>query len=100
MTFLNFGGYTLHHCAGFLISPVLTEGATSVEAYFPDSRFYDYYDGGLISARGVWTTLDAPMDFIPLHVHGGNILPTQEPARNTEASRKNPFGLIVALDVG
>jgi alpha-glucosidase (family GH31 glycosyl hydrolase) len=33
-----------------------------------------------------------------LHVRGGNILPTQEPALNTMLSRENPFGLIVALD--
>lgn len=38
------------------------------------------------------------MDFINLHVRGGYILPTQEPALNTMQSRKNPFGLIVALD--
>jgi alpha-glucosidase (family GH31 glycosyl hydrolase) len=44
-------------------------------------------------------TLSAPKEFIPLHIHGGNILPTQEPARNTETARNNPFGLIVALDV-
>jgi len=84
--------------SGFLVSPVITEGATSVEAYFPDSRFYDYYDGKAVTARGQTVTLDAPKDFIPLHVHGGNILPTQEPARNTETARNNPMGLIVALD--
>jgi len=43
-------------------------------------------------------SLNAPLDFIPLHVHGGNILPTQEPARNTELARNNPLGLIVALN--
>jgi alpha-glucosidase (family GH31 glycosyl hydrolase) len=43
-------------------------------------------------------TLGAPFGFINLHVRGGNILPTQEPALNTVISRQNPFGLIVALD--
>jgi len=38
------------------------------------------------------------MNFIHLHVRGGYILPTQEPAMNTMLSRQNPFGLIVALD--
>ena len=37
-------------------------------------------------------------DLINLHVHGGNILPTQEPAMNTELARNNPYGLIIALD--
>jgi len=41
--------------------------------------------------------LNAPSDFINLHVRGGNILPTQEPALNTLKSKQNPFGLIVAL---
>lgn len=35
-----------------------------------------------------------------MHVVGGNVLPTQEPARNTEAARLNPLGVIVALDDG
>jgi len=77
----------------------LTEATTTVDAYFPDSKFYNYYDGSAVETRGAVETLAAPLDFIPVHIHGGNILPTQEPARNTEASRLNPFGLIVALDV-
>jgi alpha-glucosidase (family GH31 glycosyl hydrolase) len=86
--------------SGLLVSPVLDEGATSVSAYFPNSPFYDYYTGAEVSTKGASVTLPAPLDFIPVHVHGGNILPTQEPARNTELSRNNPFGLIVALSGG
>lgn len=41
--------------------------------------------------------LDAPLEFINLHIRGGYILPTQDPALNTMLSRENPFGLIVAL---
>ncbi len=66
--------------------------------YFPDARFYSYYDGGEASVRGQFLTLDASMDFIQLFVRGGNVLPTQEPGINTEAARNNPLGLIVALD--
>lgn len=83
---------------GVLITPVLDQGHTSVRAYFPDSRFYDYYTGAEVNVRANYTDLDAPLDFINVHVHGGNIIPTQEPAVNTELSRNNPFGLIVALD--
>ena len=43
-------------------------------------------------------TLEAPLGHIPLHIRGGNILPTQEPGYTIAQSRKNPFGLIVALD--
>ena len=42
--------------------------------------------------------MDAPLDFINVHFRGGVIYPTQEPAVNTELSRKNPFGLVIALD--
>lgn len=45
-----------------------------------------------------YVNLDAPFDFINLHVRGGYVLPTQKPALNTMLSRQNPFGLIVALD--
>ena len=50
--------------------------------------------------RNKTTTLEAPKDYIPLHVRGGFIIPTQHPngSLNTNQSKKQPFGLIVALD--
>jgi alpha-glucosidase (family GH31 glycosyl hydrolase) len=84
----------------FLITPVITQGATSVTGYFPNARWYRYADGILESARGSSATLTAPLEFIPLHVRGGYILPTQEPATSTMFSRSNPLGLIAALDDG
>jgi alpha-glucosidase (family GH31 glycosyl hydrolase) len=84
--------------SGLLISPVLDEGAVTVRAYFPDERFYNYYDGARVGTRGGLVTLDAPMSYIHLHIRGGNILPTQDHAITTEAARNNPLGLIVALD--
>ncbi|XP_035110446.3 maltase-glucoamylase isoform X1 [Callithrix jacchus] len=82
----------------FLVSPVLELNARNVTAYFPRARWYDYYTGVDINARGKWKTLPAPLDHINLHVRGGYILPWQEPALNTHLSRKNPLGLIIALD--
>jgi len=81
-----------------MITPVLDQGAVTVDAYFPSGRFYSYYDGAEMATKGDTTTLNAPMDFINLHVRGGNILPTQESAMNTGLARNNPLGLIVALD--
>ncbi|CAH3034609.1 unnamed protein product [Porites lobata] len=80
-----------------LISPVLDEGKTSVEVYFPEARWYDYYTGKEVSRRKEYVSVDAPLDHIPLHIRGGYILPIQEPANNTVFSRKKPMGLIVAL---
>jgi len=36
------------------------------------------------SNSGVYVTVDAPLYHIPLHIRGGYILPTQEPANNTK----------------
>ncbi|XP_014672594.1 PREDICTED: LOW QUALITY PROTEIN: lysosomal alpha-glucosidase-like [Priapulus caudatus] len=80
-----------------LISPVLTENTTSVLAYLPRATWYDFYTGRVLPSSGRYVTLDAPMDTINLHVREGRILPTQEPALTTVDSRKNKFGLLVAL---
>ncbi|ELT99256.1 hypothetical protein CAPTEDRAFT_104324, partial [Capitella teleta] len=81
-----------------LISPVLEENTTSIRAYIPDSRWFSYYDGKEVDVRANFTQLEAPLDFIPLHVRGGHVLPTQRPANTTVTSRNNPLGLIAALD--
>lgn len=84
-----------------MVTPVLNEGAMSVSGYFPASHWYDYYTGELIVKtwdNGKTITLESPIDHIPLHIRGGYILPTQMAALNTVASRRNPFGLIVAPD--
>ncbi|XP_069085845.1 lysosomal alpha-glucosidase-like [Pleurodeles waltl] len=85
---------------GLMIAPVLYEGATSVDVYFPKARWFDYYTGEEIpnSYHQRSTSIPAPMDTIRLFVRGGYILPTQDPARTTTLSRKNPFGLVIALD--
>ena len=41
------------------------------------------FQGKEMSTRKGQVTLDAPLDHIPLHVRGGHIIPTQEPANNT-----------------
>ncbi|KAJ8029433.1 Sucrase-isomaltase, intestinal [Holothuria leucospilota] len=87
---------------GFMITPVLEEDETSVDAYIPKSRWYDWYTGKEVdqSLAGSFVTLDAPESYIPLHIRGGHILPTQQPANSTKFSRNNPFGLIIALSEG
>jgi len=44
--------------------------------------------------------LDAPLDFIPIHLRGGKMLPVQHPleALTTMDSRMNPLGLVISLD--
>lgn len=83
--------------SAILISPVVEEGKRSVNAYFPRDTWYNYYDGSLVKKVG-FQTLSAPLNFVNIHLRGGHIIPTQTPANNTHFSRKNNFGLIIALD--
>lgn len=80
-----------------LVSPVLTEGATSVTAYFPDDVWYDYYSGEQIKATKYYN-LSAPLTHIPVHIRGGFVVPRQRPSRTTKETRQNPYWLQIALD--
>ncbi|XP_078419908.1 sucrase-isomaltase, intestinal [Cetorhinus maximus] len=81
-----------------MISPALEEGVTTVHAYVPDSRWYDWFTAKSIPQRRKWIHMPTPLDHINLHIRGGYIIPWQEPANTTYYSRKNFLGLIVALD--
>lgn len=83
---------------GLLISPVLTAGDDTVNAYLPEyERWYDLHRVKEVTKKGD-VTLEAPIKIIPLHIRGGVIIPQQEPNITTAASRQNPFLLLVALD--
>ncbi|XP_078690863.1 lysosomal alpha-glucosidase-like isoform X4 [Branchiostoma floridae x Branchiostoma belcheri] len=81
-----------------MVTPVLEQEATKVTAYFPNDTWYDFYSGRPVVPVGQNVTLDAPRDTINLHLRGGAILVTQQPAMTTTASRQNQFGLVVALN--
>ncbi|KAH6853911.1 glycoside hydrolase family 31 protein [Chaetomium sp. MPI-CAGE-AT-0009] len=88
-----------------LVSPCLEQGATTVGAVFPGVRdggtlWYDWYTATPVTgvAPGQNVTLDAPLGHIPVHLRGGSVVPVQEPGLTTAESRRNPWGLVVALD--
>lgn len=89
-----------------LITPVLTQGATNVQGYFPQindiglpQRWYDWWSGEEFQAGSSgFATLSAPISTIPVHIAGGSILPLQEPELTTVAQEGNPFDVLVALD--
>jgi len=81
-----------------LASPVLTPGATQVNAYFPVGTWYDFETGAKITSFGQRIPLDAPIQTLPLHIRGGQIIALQDPAPTTTAAKQNPFTLVVALD--
>ena len=87
-----------------MVTPVLVQGVTSVNGVFPGIAdgeiWYDWYTHEVMkAAAGVNTTIDAPLGHIPVYIRGGSVLPIQEPAMTTRDSRKNPWGLLVALSV-
>ncbi|XP_039285299.1 lysosomal alpha-glucosidase [Nilaparvata lugens] len=77
------------------IIPVLEEGMTYVKGYFPQCRWFNYYNGVELVNHGPEVSISAPMDTIPVFIKGGNIIPTQEPNDTIALSRKNDFGLLV-----
>ena len=84
-----------------LVTPVLEPGVNHTKGVFPGENavYYDFYTHKKQKfTAGKNETLAAPLGHIPLHIKGGNIIPTQEPGYTTTESRKNPFGLLVALD--
>eukprot|EP00833_Pecoramyces_ruminatium_P017697 jgi/Orpsp1_1/1191729/evm.model.d7180000088088.1 len=83
---------------GIMITPVLTQGATSVEGYFPAGKWYDWYDPTVSFQGPAYKIINAPLEHIPVHLRGGYIIPTQGPSLSVYENRNLPFGLIVTLD--
>ncbi|KAJ7995347.1 hypothetical protein DPEC_G00243620 [Dallia pectoralis] len=82
-----------------LITPVLDPGVDRIRAYIPDAVWYDYETEKRMTVRKQEIEMYIPADKLGLHIRGGAILPTQDPANTTVYSRRNPMGLIVALDI-
>lgn len=92
--------------SSIMITPVLTAGATTVQAYFPQTSqdgshrvWYDWWTSApLVVPSTGYLTLSAPTSTIPVHIAGGTILPLQTPALNTVTQATNPFQIVIAQD--
>ena len=89
--------------SAILISPVVNQGQVSREIYLPtSSRWFSltffFNSSSWQEAEGGFSMVEAPLDVIHIHQRGGSIIPLQNPALNTQQSRKNDFQLLVALD--
>lgn len=88
---------------GLLISPVLDQGSTNVNAYFPTGLWYKFSDRRLdvdASAGSVYRSIYTPLTSVNVHIRGGSVLPLQNAALTTTAGRQTPFTLLAALCPG
>jgi len=82
-----------------LCSPVLSEGETSVNAYFPGTDgWFDYYTGQMVTKGRESKRLSAPWNYMPLHVRGGSVIVKNSPALTSAETRKKPLTLLVAIN--
>lgn len=83
-----------------LVSPVTGEGESSVQAYFPDDVFYDWFTGAVVQGGDVRTLSDVGLTDIPIHIRGGSIIPLRvKSAPTTTDLRKRGFEILVAPGV-
>ncbi|EFH53702.1 hypothetical protein ARALYDRAFT_484972 [Arabidopsis lyrata subsp. lyrata] len=79
--------------SSLMISPVLEQGKTQVEALFPPGSWYHIFDMTqvVVSKNGKRVTLPAPLNVVNVHLYQNTILPMQQgrlvvtfPARASE----------------
>jgi alpha-glucosidase (family GH31 glycosyl hydrolase) len=84
-----------------MVSPVVDQYSTNVNAYFPAGLWYNFNDRSFAfdtNAGGVYHSLYTPLTSSNVHVLGGNVLPLQDAAMTTVAGRQTPFTFLVALN--
>ncbi|KAI5401524.1 alpha-xylosidase 1 isoform X1 [Lathyrus oleraceus] len=88
--------------SGLMISPVLEQGKTKVEALFPPGTWYSLFDltQVIVSKDGNYVTLNAPLHEINVHLYQNTILPMQQGGMVSKDARMTPFRLIVTFPAG
>lgn len=88
--------------SAILVSPVVDQGATSVNAYFPAAYWYNFNSRSFAydtkSTGGKYISISTPLSDTNVHILGGNIVPLQGAAMTTTLGRETPFEFVAALD--
>lgn len=91
-----------------LVTPVLTQGSTTVDGVFPGLAegtdcYYDWYNHSSIAVPDIQnTTIQAPLGHIPVYIRGGHVLAMQQSGSSiltTRDARKTGWSILVALGV-
>ncbi|CAH8267574.1 unnamed protein product, partial [Arabidopsis lyrata] len=85
--------------SSLMISPVLEQGKTQVEALFPPGSWYHIFDMTqvVVSKNGKRVTLPAPLNVVNVHLYQNTILPMQQGRLNSKEARTTPFSLVVTF---
>jgi alpha-glucosidase len=80
-----------------LVAPVLQEGQTSREVYFPKGdAWIDWWDGTR-HAAGTQAKVAAPLDRLPLFIRAGASIPAAPVVQHTALMKNAPLTFVVAL---
>lgn len=82
--------------ADLLVAPVLKEGQTSREVYFPKGAAWIDWWTGKRHDGGTTAKVAAPLDRLPLFIREGAIVPVSAVAQHTGEMRDAPMTLLVA----
>ena len=58
-----------------MVAPVLDSAATNRSVYFPTGVWYNYWTGNIAATGPTTITVNAPLDYLPIFVKEGTILP-------------------------
>ena len=70
-----------------LVAPVVKKGARTKNVYLPEGKWVNYNNKQTVLSGEQWTTVDAPLNVIPMFVKQGSIIPTM-PVLNYTTERK------------
>jgi alpha-D-xyloside xylohydrolase len=72
-----------------LVAPVVEDGARSRSIEVPASEYHSWWDNTGLSGPGS-TTVDAPLDTLPLYIAAGGIVPMLRPSIDTLSPTEEP----------